>query len=349
MQLSDIETPAAVIDLDRLEANISSLQRYLDQHGIANRPHIKTHKIPAIAQMQLDAGAAGITCQKLGEAEVMADAGISTIFLPYNLIGAAKLARLTALRRRIDISVTADSAEVINGYAAAMQAAGLTLDVLVECDTGGGRCGVQTPQQAAELAALIAAQPALRFGGLMTYPLGPQTQDFLASAQFELGRRGLRAARISVGSTPLMWHAHETPAMTEFRAGTYVFGDRYIINSGAMTADQCAMHVLATVVSRPTATRAILDCGSKTLSSDLLGLSGYGEILEYPQARIVSLSEEHGTVDLSGCERTPQIGERVSVLPNHCCVVSNLFNRLIGVRNGMVETIWPVAARGLLQ
>src|SRR3954447_321600 len=151
-----LETPAAIVDLDQLAANIARLQQYLDQHGIANRPHIKTHKIPAIAHMQVAAGAVGITCQKLGEAEVMADAGIEDIFLPYNILGAAKLDRLIQLARRKRLSVTADSDVTVRGLATAARRAGVMLPVLVEFDTGGSRCGVQSPAAAAELARMIA-------------------------------------------------------------------------------------------------------------------------------------------------------------------------------------------------
>jgi D-serine deaminase-like pyridoxal phosphate-dependent protein len=349
MRIEELDTPVAVVDLDRLEANIARLQRYLAEHSIANRPHIKTHKIPQIAQMQMTEGAVGITCQKIGEAEVMAGAGLDDIFIPYNIVGAAKLERLAALARRARLSVTADSAAVVRGLSAAMAAAVLELPVLVECDTGLGRCGVQTPVEAAELAALIARSPGLRFGGLMTYPTGAATGPFMREATALIGARGLEVARVSGGGTPRMWQAHEHPEVSEHRAGTYVYGDRYILASGAMTLDQCALTVLATVVSRPTAERGVLDSGSKALSSDLLGLEGYGALLEYPDARVAGLSEEHGTVDLSACARRPEVGERVSVLPNHCCVVSNLFDEIVGVRGGEVEVVWPVAARGALR
>src|SRR5688572_9997011 len=168
MHVNELETPVPVVDLDRLGANISRLQAYLDKHKIANRPHIKTHKIPAIAQMQVDAGAVGITCQKVSEAQVMADAGFTDIFIPYNIVGESKLAKLMELAKRITLSVTADSAFVARGLSDAAQRAGLTLTVLVECDTGLGRCGVQNPDEAADLARLISQLPGLHFGGLMT-------------------------------------------------------------------------------------------------------------------------------------------------------------------------------------
>lgn len=351
MLISELDTPVAIVDLDRLEANIARLQAYLDAHDIANRPHIKTHKIPAIAQMQVNAGAVGITCQKLGEAEVMADAGLNDIFLPYNIIGPAKLQRLIALMRRVRLSVTVDSAMTARGLSSAISRsdAPAPLDVLVEFDTGMGRCGAQSPAEAAELAGLIERLPGLRFGGLMTYPFNERTQDFVEAARALLRAEGLSIARVSAGGTPQMWRAHTCPAITEYRAGMYVYGDRYTLQSGAMTLDDCALKVIATVVSRPTATRGILDAGSKVFSSDTLGLEGYGLILEYPDARFYGQSEEHGHVDFSACARRPEIGERVTVIPNHCCPVSNLFDQMVGVRGERVEVTWPVAARGRVQ
>ncbi|GAB4427151.1 MAG: D-TA family PLP-dependent enzyme [Chloroflexi bacterium OHK40] len=349
MQIADLDTPVAVVDLDRLEANIARFQTYLDRHGIANRPHIKTHKIPQIAHMQLAAGAVGITCQKLGEAEVMANAGIADIFIPYNIVGGAKLERLVALARRASISVTADSEYVVRGLSGAMAAAGLELPVLVECDTGLGRCGAQTPSEAAELALLIARAPGLRFGGLMTYPTTDATGPFMREAARQIAAHGLAVDRVSGGGTPQMWQAHRCPEVTEHRAGMYIYGDRYTLKAGAISLERCSLTVLTTVVSRPTADRAVIDGGSKTLSSDLLGLEGYGMCMEYPEARLYSLSEEHGQFDLSRCERRPSVGDRVTIIPNHCCVVSNLFNEIVGVRAGEVEVVWPVAARGALR
>jgi D-serine deaminase-like pyridoxal phosphate-dependent protein len=351
MNIHDLETPVAMVDLDRLEHNINRVQTYLSQHGIANRPHIKTHKIPAIAQMQMKAGAAGITCQKLGEAEVMAGAGISDIFLPYNLIGEAKLGRLIRLTQRagLKMSVTADSETVARGLSDAASNSGSLLDVLVEFDTGAQRCGVQSPDEAASLARTIAILPGLRFGGLMTYPCNEHTDPFVEATRDLLKRDGIAVERVSIGGTAPMWKAHTIKTATEYRAGMYIYGDRNMLKSGAMQLDDIAMKVIATVVSRPTADRGILDGGSKTFSSDLLGLEGHGLILEYPEAKFYGLSEEHGHVDFSACAHKPKVGERVTVIPNHCCVVSNLFNQIVGVRGEQVEVVWPVAARGLVQ
>ena len=349
MLVSEIDTPAAVVDLDLLSKNIRRLQEYLDRHGIANRPHIKTHKIPEIARMQLEAGAAGITCQKLGEAEVMVAAGITDIFMPYNIIGSSKHRRLTALARRAMISVTADSDFVVDGLSSAFERESRPLTVLVECDTGAHRCGVQSPGEAAALAARIARSPGLDFGGLMTYPSSPNANAFFRATKQLLAEKGLETLRTSGGGTAPMWHAHEYAEISEHRAGMYIYGDRYTVKSGAIALEDCAFHVLSTVVSRPTPERGVLDAGSKALSSDLLGLEGYGLILEYPSARIYSLSEEHGHVDFSECSERPVVGERVTILANHCCPVTNLFNEIIGVREGRHEVTWPVQARGAVQ
>lgn len=350
MYIDQLETPVAVVDLDKLEANISRLQAYLDQHQIANRPHIKTHKIPEIAHMQIRAGAVGITCQKLGEAEVMAQAGIRDIFLPYNIVGASKLARLVHLARRVKLSVTADSEFTARGLSEATADAGLTLPVLVEFDSGAHRCGVGSPEAAAELARLIDRLPGLHFGGLMTYPTNAQTDPFVAETRALLDKSGLAIERVSGGGTPVMWQAHEHPEVTEHRAGMYIYGDRFTLANGAMQLDDCSLNVITTVVSRPTAERGILDGGSKTFSSDInSSIEGYGLILEYPEAKIYGFSEEHGHTNFSQCATQPKIGDRVTVIPNHCCVISNLFNEIVGVRGEQVEVVWPVAARGRIQ
>lgn len=349
MHLDELETPVPVVDVDRLEQNISRLQTYLDEHKIANRPHIKTHKIPAIAKMQMDAGAVGITCQKVSEAELMADAGFENIFLPYNIVGEKKLKRLMALAARVQLSVTADSAFTVRALSDATQGAGLTLTVLVECDTGAHRCGVQSPAEAAELARLIDKLPNLHFGGLMTYPTNEHLDGFVRETRSLLKDDGIQIERVSGGGTPCMWEAHTHPELTEHRAGIYIYGDRLTLRSGAVTLDTCALRVYATVVSRPTADRGILDAGSKSLSSDLHGLDGYGYICEYPDAKIYALSEEHGHIDFSACVRKPEIGERVSIIPNHCCTVTSLFDEVVGVRGNQVDVTWQVVARGTVR
>lgn len=349
MNISDVDTPAVLIDLDKVEANLKRTQDYADAHGVKLRPHIKTHKLPRFARRQIELGAVGITVQKLGEAEVMADAGITDIFLPYNILGQAKLERLEALHRRVTIRVTADSPETVAGLSATFAHAQKPLEVLVECDTGMGRCGVQSPQAALELARIIDRSPGLSFAGLMTYPAAGKYAEaarWLAEGKVLLTAAGLPPRIVSNGGTPDLWHAHEAEVATEHRPGTYIYMDRYQVEKGVATLDDCALTVIATVVSRPTENRAIIDAGSKALTSDTLGLTGFGHVLDYPEATITSLSEEHGTIDLSASTKKPAIGEKLRVLPNHCCVVSNLFD-VVNLTQGdeVVETV-PVAARG---
>lgn len=347
--ISELDTPAVLIDLDRVEANLQRVQAYADSHGLKLRPHIKTHKLPRFAKRAMELGAIGITVQKLGEAEVFADAGISEIFLPYNIIGPAKLARLKALHDRIHITVTADSPETVEGLSRTFAGSATPLTVLVECDTGMGRCGVQTPAAALALAEKIANSPGLAFGGLMTYPAAGQVEAnaaWLAAARLLLDGAGLSPSVVSNGGTPDIWRAHEVTAATEHRPGTYIYMDRFQVAKGVGTFDDCALTVLATVVSRPTEDRAIIDAGSKALTSDLLGLSGHGLIEAYPEAVITGLSEEHGTIDLSACTSKPRIGEKLRIIPNHACVVSNLFDRVTLISgDSVVETV-PVDARG---
>ena len=347
--IRDIDTPAVLIDLDKVERNLRAAQAFADRHGIRLRPHIKTHKLPRFALRQVALGAVGITCQKLGEAEVMADAGLTDIFLPYNILGAAKLARLKALADRVDLKVTADSVTTVNGYARTFAGAPRELLVLVECDTGGHRAGVQTPEAAVELARHIAAAPGLRFAGLMTFPAKRTIADsnaWLARAVALLEAAGLPPEVVTTGGTPDLWHADDVTVATEYRPGTYIYLDRFQVAEGVGTFDDCALTVLATVVSRPTARRVVLDTGSKALTSDTLGLTGYGCILEYPDAVIAQLSEEHAVVDLPEDSAAPEIGELVRIVPNHACPVTNLFDEVVLVRgDDVIETV-PVAARG---
>jgi len=349
MGLDDLDTPCVLIDLDRVETNLKRVQDFADAHRLKLRPHIKTHKIPRFALRQIELGAIGITCQKLGEAEVMAAAGVKDIFLPYNILGDRKLARLRALADRVTISVTADSDLTIAGLSRAFAGAARPLPVLVECDTGMGRCGVQTPDEALALARAIDAAPGLVFAGLMTYPAAGKVEAnaaWLASAVALLKREGLPPAIVSNGGTPDINRAAEVAAATEHRPGTYIYLDRYQVAKGVGALDDCALTVLTTVVSRPTDDRAVVDAGSKALTSDTLGLDGFGLVVGYPDAIIRSLSEEHGVIDVSGCARKPALGERLRIIPNHACVVSNLFDEVTLVsREKIVETI-PVAARG---
>jgi D-serine deaminase-like pyridoxal phosphate-dependent protein len=346
---ADLETPAVLIDLDRAEANLRKAQNAADAAGIKLRPHIKTHKLPRFAHRQVELGAVGITVQKLGEAEVMADDGITDLLLTFNIIGTRKLARLKALHERVTIRTVADSADCIAGLATTFTDARHPLGVFVECDTGMGRCGVQSPGAALDLARKIIGAQGLVFAGLMTYPAAGKYREaaqWLADAKTLFELEGVAIPTITTGGTPDIGHMGEAGVATEYRPGTYIYMDRSQVAAGAATFDDCALTVLATVVSRPTPGRAIIDAGSKALTSDLLGLQGHGYVLEYPDARITGLSEEHGTLDVSACAEKPRIGDVIRIIPNHCCPVTNLFDRVNLVRDGQVVETVPVAARG---
>ena len=345
-------TPAVVIDLDRVGRNISRIQAICDAASVANRPHIKTHKSPVLAKMQIAAGANGITCQKLGEAEVMASAGIENILVSYNLIGAARAGRLAALRRRADVTVCADNPVTLAAYAEAAATAGAPIGVMIECDTGRKRAGVETSAEAISLARIIRDTNGLEFRGLLFYPTEKAwdaAQKFHDEAVAGIRSLGLEPGIISTGGTPNLPNVGKLKGATEHRAGTYIFNDRMMIDCGLATEDDCALHVYATVVSRAGPERGILDSGSKTLTADPGGgLDGFGHILEYPQARIGAFSEEHGFLDLSRTNHRPNVGEVVRIIPNHVCVVVNMVDQLIAVRDGEIVDVLPVAARGKL-
>jgi D-serine deaminase-like pyridoxal phosphate-dependent protein len=342
-------TPVVVVDLDRVERNIARLQAACDAAGVANRPHIKTHKSPVIAGLQRDAGARGITCQKLGEAEVMADAGFDDILISYNILGEEHIGRLSALMGKARMTVCADNPTVVDAAALAAERAGRPLDVLVECDTGRKRAGVETVAEAVALARTIADRDGLEFAGFLLYPpetAMTETQRFFDQACQGLCQSGLTPRIVSTGGTPNIVNLGKIQGATEHRAGTYVFNDRMMLACGAATLDDCALHVVAAVVSRAGADRGIVDSGSKTLTSDTGGLDGHGLILEHPQARIHKFAEEHGFLDLSACNDRPKVGDVVRIIPNHVCVVVNMVDRLVATRGDRIVAEIPVAARG---
>ena len=345
--IDQIDTPAVLIDFDRASANIARAQTYADRQNVKLRPHIKTHKLPFWAKKQVEAGAIGITCQKIGEAEVMADAGLDDIFLPYNIIGQTKLARLKRLHQRIKLSVSVDNQVALAGLAKTFGQSDHPLTVLIECDTGMGRCGVQSHSEAAGLARAISDSAGLRFGGLMTYPAAGQSEEaeiWLAGAKDAVLRAGLPCDIVTSGGTPDLWRLASTGTINEYRPGTYIYLDRFQVAKGAGTKDDCALTVLSTVVSCPGGGRAVLDAGSKALTSDLLGMADYGELVGIDGAYVTALSEEHGHVTLAGAKLS--VGDRVRVLPNHACVVSNLFDEVYLVSGDRVLDVLPVAARG---
>jgi len=349
MRIAELDTPVVTIRLDVMEANIRRVQSRLSTLGVGNRPHIKTHKIPAIGKQQMAAGAMGITCQKLGEVEVFADAGVADdVLLTYNILGAAKAERLMAANRRIKtLTVSIDNEVVARGLSEAAQRAGQDLRFVVECDTGMGRTGVQTPPQAFELARAAMRLPRLQFQGIMTFPSkDPDTRVFFEAALALFKQAGIAVPMVSGGGTPALATVDRFPMLTEHRAGTCVFNDAMVVSTGTAGWDDCAMRVRATVVSRPTPERAVLDAGSKVLTSDQYFMKGFGHVMEYPEGAVIHLSEEHAVVDLTACPERPKVGDVVQVVPNHVCIVVHLNDRLVGIRGEAVESEWVVSARG---
>ena len=349
MTIEDIETPAVVIDLDVVENNLHAYQAYCDEHELALRPHIKTHKLPSLATAQIEVGAVGVTCQKIGEAEVMAAAGIDNILLTYNILGAAKLARLRKLHDQIKLAVTADNGTVVEGLSGAFADAEQPLAVLIECDTGAGRCGVQSPEAAVELAQQIGQSMGLRFAGLMTYPATGGTADvqtFMTAAKAQLAEAGYACATISSGGSPDCWRAHEAPIVDEYRVGTYIYNDRSLLKRNVCTLADCALHVLATVISVPTPDRAIIDAGSKILTTDLFGLEGHGLVVGHEEVAVAAVSEEHGHLDCSQARNCFSVGDRIRIVPNHACVVSNMVDQVHLTQGDKVVSVQDVAARG---
>jgi D-serine deaminase-like pyridoxal phosphate-dependent protein len=348
--IASIETPWPVVDLDRVERNLSAMQDYCNRHGLLLRPHIKTHKLTGFARRQVELGAVGICCQKLSEAEIMLDAGIGDIFITYPPIGAAKQRRLAVLAPRGRIIVAIDSPQALAVAAAAARTANAEIGIMIEFDSGMGRTGVRKVEDALALAASVIRDDRLRFCGLMTYPANQVSVDFVEAARASFSASGIAIPLVSGGGTPNAMRTHELKGIGELRVGTYIYHDRNTVRAGAATFGDCALHVHATVISRPTAERAIIDAGSKTLTSDLVAGDrslGFGHIEAYPQAVIVALSEEHGMVDLSACTgHRPEIGERLAIVPNHVCPVSNLHDDVVAVRGGGIVGRMAVSARG---
>ena len=347
-----VETPALIIREEVALRNIDRFQKHCDNNSLKLRPHVKTHKCVHFAAAQIAAGAVGITCQKIGEAEVMADGGINDVLIAYNILGNDKLGRLRSLAERTKaLSVVADNDVVVGGLSKAFETASQPLTVLVECDTGGRRCGVQTPRGAIALAKSISALPGLGFGGFMTYPaIGGQhdVAGFMKRARAGVEECGIACPEVSSGGSPDMWRAHtHDGTTTEYRAGTYVFNDRSLVERATCNLEDCAGRIVATVVSVPSQSRAIIDAGSKILTTDLLGLEGFGHLVGHPQARITDLSEEHGIVQCGPDDRF-EVGEQVNIIPNHICVVTNMLDHAWLERKGGNMSVLTIDARGKL-
>lgn len=377
VRVQDLRTPAVLIDQPRALRNLDRMAASAAARGIRLRPHAKTHKSPLVARWQLDRGAVGICCAKLGEAEVFADAGVADIRLPYPL-NPANADRVAALARRVRLSFVVDHAAVARAWSEALVRAGVTVDVLVKIDVGFHRCGIDPdPATAVPFAAMVAALPGLRLAGLLSHA----GQSYHAASAEHLRhmaageaatlhalaaacrRAGVTIEELSAGATPTARFSLEQDGLTEYRPGNFVYYDRTQVGLGAATLDDCALTVLARVVSKPAANRLVLDAGSKTLSSDgargFTPAPGYGVVLAEggrgagsivpvspdDTLLIERLSEEHAVVKaLSGV--TPlEPGDLVRIVPNHSCVVSNLVDVAWLVDHDAVTPL-PIAARG---
>ena len=355
-----LETPALVVDLDRMERNLDRAARYAAEHRLALRPHVKTHKSPIVAAAQLSRGARGLTCATPYEAEVMS-AVCDDLLVAYPPVGAPRARRIAALPSSVRVTVALDSVPAIEEMARAARAERRDVGVYVELDLGMHRVGVPGVEEALALAARVDAESGVQFAGLAFYPghvreqVGDQDEKLAelgASLERALDRfrvAGLTPGVVSGGSTPTLWRTHELPGVTEFRPGTYVYNDRTTASLGACAWDDCALTVLATVVSTAVPGQAVIDAGTKALGREpVRGADGegFGQLLEHPEVVVARMSEEHGVLDLADSDWRPAIGERVRVVPNHVCIVVHLNDLVYGSRGARVETSWPVAARG---
>jgi D-serine deaminase-like pyridoxal phosphate-dependent protein len=362
--VEEIDTPALLVDFARLEANILRFANVAEQAGVKLRPHIKTHKTREIARLQLEAGAVGLTCAKLSEADIYVENGVRDIFIAYPVIGREKARHAAQLAGRCRLIVGVESTTGIQQLSEAANAAGITLDVRLELDSGLKRTGV-LPEAAEALCRQILASPGLRLDGIFTFrgtafpgapskdadELGRQEGTWMVEQAEHLRAAGIPIEAVSVGSTPTSTSAAHVPGVTEVRPGVYVFFDRMTTRAGISTLDEIALSILATVVSRPEPDIAVIDAGSKTFSGDIIpanaDLDGYGVTVD-GRGIVERLSEEHGIVRLAP-GFSPAIGDKLLFFPNHVCTAVNLSDEVIVVQGGMVKEIWPVAARGRRQ
>lgn len=360
--VEELPTPIAVVDLDRLEANIARLAGYAREHGIALWPHAKTHKMPPVARMQLAAGAAGLTVAKVGEAEVFASHELGPLLLHYPVYGPEAWRRLADVASTTGLTVAVDSYEAAEPMAAALGAAGASAEVLVEIDVGLHRTGVAGAAAARDLARRLDGLAGLDVAGVSCFPghvRGPaadierklaDVEAVLAEAVSLFTEAELRCDRVSGGCTPAMRMTHLTPSVNELRAGTYVFLDRTEVAFDApLTLADCALRVHATVVSTAVPGRAVVDAGSKALSDAPFGGpggEGRGAVAGHPDVTIPFTNEEHGVCDVSASEATWHVGDRVEIVPNHVCTCVNLQDVICAARAGVVEHVWTVEARG---
>jgi len=349
MHFTELDTPALCIDLDVLEKNIDDLQSACNRLEIPLRVHTKTHKTPAIARKQIAAGAIGIVSQKLGEAEAMAAGGIEDILIPYNIVGKAKLARLTSLvlSGQSTITVAADSSATVTGLSQAAAAAGCTIRVIVEMDTGGGRVGTQSPTDTLALAQEIDRLPGLDFTGVMTYPSSERARPFLDEVRDLTSKAGLPMHMLSGGGTGSE-KISKSLGCSETRIGSYAYeGMTRVGKREDLDPSRCPLRMVVTVVSTTKPGQAVVDAGMKAFTSYPPMPHGY--CLEHPEIFFKGMSVEHGHLDIAASEHKFTVGETLSFIPLHGGMTTNLHDRLFAIRNDEVVEEWKVAGRGRVQ
>jgi D-serine deaminase-like pyridoxal phosphate-dependent protein len=364
MLAQQLSTPVLTVDLDVLERNLDRVAELCRRQGVGLRPHTKTHKTVEVSRLQMAKGAVGLTVAKVGEAEVLAAAGFDDILVAFPIIGDEKLARLAGIAGSRRLLVALDSETAAQALSRAAAAQNATVGVLVEFDAGGRRCGLEPGPSLVGLAKIIERLPGLKFRGLMSYfgNVWGTEEERRAEAERVAARvaGALAAFRaenmpveiVSGGSTPSAEFAHLIRGLTEIRPGTYAYNDLNTYYQGACGLEDCAVRVVATVVSTAVPGRAIIDGGSKTFSSDLLGSgpkSGHGYVVEAPDAPIVKLNEEHGLLDISRSSHNFHVGEVVTVIPNHVCATVNMHDDIITLRKGEAVGCWKIAARGKIR
>ncbi len=359
--IGDLDTPVALVDIARLESNLASMAAVARDAGVAHRPHAKTHKTREVAERQLAHGAIGLTVAKLGEAEAMADAGFDDLFVAYPLVGETKLARLVALLDRARLRFEVDTLPAAEAASAYLARRGHRIEVVVSVDGGAGRSGAANPEAAIALAERVAALPGLEIVGVMNYGNAYGTSDPLEQAAIgrregvvaveiaeALRGRGVRADVVTVGSTPTARHAVTVPGVTELRAGVYAFQDLKQVSLGPATFEECALTVMATVVSHARPDRYVLDAGIKALAGEDYGWGTWGRPQDRLDLAITRATEEHGIIELPAGAPDPgwRIGERVRIIPNHACGAANMHDELVAIDGERVVERWRVIGRG---
>ncbi len=358
--LQDLRTPSLIVDLDVVEANLERGARYAAAHGLALRPHVKTHKSPLLGAMQLAHGATGLTCATTYEATVMS-AVTDDVLIAYPPVGRVRAEAIAALPSTVRPIVALDSEDAIRDIAQAAANARRTIGVYVELDVGMLRVGVPDVTDALALAASVDRARWLEFAGITVYPghireaVDEQTaalqalETALADAIERFRAAGLPPRVVSGGSTPTIWRTHEVPSITEMRPGTYIFNDRTTAGIGACAWEDCAATVLATVISTSVPGQAVIDAGTKSLGREpMRGVAGegFGALRARPDVMVTRMSEEHGILDLRDSDWQPAVGEQVRVVPNHICIAVHLHDEAIGLRGGAPVERWPISARG---